>query len=237
MGSRTAVRWLEGFRAIRALVRDPDDTGQVFRVIRAFSDRAIERQLARFQSTPEGKRILAEERSLLARLDDRAGLEALPAGSLGRAYAEFTRLEQISPAGLVEASLEAPPDEVALSPERRLFAERLRDSHDLWHVVTGYGRDLIGEAALLAFTYRQTRNPGIGLIVLAAWWKAGRDLPGGRALIRDGLRRGSRAAWLPGADWEALLARPLDEVRRVLAIEPVASYAAQRSAGAPILAR
>ena len=237
MGSRTAVRWLEAFRAIRALVRDPDDTGQVFRVIRAFSDRTIERQLARFQATPEGRRILAENRSLLARLGDRAALEQLPPGSLGRAYADFTRVEEISPAGLVEASLAAPPEGETISPERRLFAERLRDSHDLWHVVTGYGRDLVGEAALLAFTYRQTRNPGIGLIVLAAWWKTGRDLPGARALIRDGLRRGSRAGWLPGADWELLLTRPLEEVRRSLAIEPVAAYAQKRSAGAPVLAR
>jgi len=115
-------------------------------------------------------------------------------------------------------------------------ARGLRGGHDLWHIVTGYGRDLIGEAALLAFTYRQTGNPGIGLIVLTAWWRAGRRLPDGRALILDGYLRGGAADWLPAADWESLLERPLEEVRRTHRITPVAAYTAVRSARAPSLA-
>lgn len=234
MKSTTAPqRWLDAFRAIRALIRDPDDTAQVFRIIRAFSSGAIDRQFERFLRLPDGRRILSRERTLLDRLSDRTALERLPPGSLGRAYADFTLAESITPQGLVEASVEAPPLAGETSPERIRFAERLRDSHDLWHVVTGYGRDLVGEAALLAFTWRQTGNRGIGLIVLAAWWKAGRDLPDGRAMIRDGYRRARRAEWLPAADWESLLAEPLDEVRRRLRIEPVETYAAVRSAAAP----
>lgn len=229
-------RWLEVFRAIRALIRDPDDTSQVFRIIRAFSTSALDRQFERLRSAPQGLRILEGDETLLDRLSDRAALERLPQGSLGRVYAGFTSAEAISPQGLVEASLAAPPESADGGPERIRFADRLRDSHDLWHVITGYGRDLIGEAALLAFTYRQTGNRGIGLIVLVAYWKAGRGLPGGRELIRDGFRRGGHAAWLPAVDWESLLATPLDEVRRTLRITPVERYAAVRSPGAPRLA-
>lgn len=229
-------RWIEAFRAIRTLIRNPDDTSQVFRVIRAFSDRSLNRQFERFRATPQGRRILAGESTLLERLTDRDALKRLPLGSLGRTYAEFTRAEAISPKGLVEASLAAPPESPDMGLERRLFAARLRDSHDLWHVVTGYGRDLIGESALLAFTYRQTGNRGIGLIVAAAYWQAGRGLPGGRAMIRGGYRRAARADWLPAADWESLLERPLAEVRQTLRIEPVERYAAVRSVGAPSLA-
>ncbi len=229
-------RWREALRALRALIRDPDDTGQVFRIVRAFSTSALDRAFERMRATPGALERLAAERTLLDHLSDRAALERMPPGSLGRAYAEFTRAEAITPQGLVDASREAPPESADREPERIRFAERLRDSHDLWHVVTGYGRDLIGEAALLAFTYRQTGNRGIGLIVLAAWWKAGRDLPGGRALIRDGYRRGGRAAWLPAVAWESLLERPLEDVRRELRIAPAGRYAAVRSTGAPRLA-
>jgi ubiquinone biosynthesis protein COQ4 len=237
MASTTvSIRWLEAFRAIRTLIRNPDDTSQVFRVIRALSGRALDRQFERFRATPQGRRILARESTLLERLSDRDALASLPQGSLGRTYSEFTRAEAISPKGLVEASLAAPPESTDMSPERLLFTARLRDSHDLWHVVTGYGRDLVGESALLAFTYRQTGNRGIGLIVAAAYWKAGRDLPGGRAVIRDGYRRAARADWLPAADWESLLERPLAEVRQMLRIEPVGDYAAVRSMGAPSIA-
>jgi ubiquinone biosynthesis protein COQ4 len=117
-----------------------------------------------------------------------------------------------------------------------LFGNRMRDSHDLWHVVTGYGRDLIGEASLLAFTYGQTRNRGIGFIVLVAYIRAGRVSPEPRAMIRGGLRRSKNASWLPSADWEALLERPLDEVRKTLGVVPVESYSELRSEGAPAIA-
>ena len=42
-------------------------------------------------------------------------------------------------------------------------------------VVTGYNRDLVGEASLLSFTFAQIRNPGIGVIVAMAYWLAGSD--------------------------------------------------------------
>ena len=112
----------------------------------------------------------------------------------------------------------------------------MRDQHDLWHVVTGYGRDLVGEAAVLAFTYAQTRNRGIGLIVAMAYWKGGKSVSWFRPFLREAYRRGRRAAWLPATDWEALLARPLHEVRAELGVGEPRGYEALRSAGAPALA-
>ena len=46
------------------------------------------------------------------------------------------------------------------------ISDRMRDTHDLWHAVTGYKGDLIGEASLLGFSLAQTHNPGIAMIVL-----------------------------------------------------------------------
>jgi ubiquinone biosynthesis protein COQ4 len=232
---RPRIRPLAAWRALRALLRDPDDTRRVFEVIDALSGRSGERLFERFRATPSGARILAEKRELLPVLADREALRALPPGSLGRSYAEFMGREQISPEGLVEASLEGGrgPD-LSLPAERRLLGARMRDQHDLWHVVTGYGRDLVGEAALLSFTYAQTRNRGIGLIVAVAYWRAGRSRF--RTFLREAHRRGRRAAWLPAADWEALLPRPLQEVRAELGLGEPPGYEALRSAGAPALA-
>ena len=233
---RNPIRLREAWRGIRALIADPDDTNQVFRIIRALAGNSGERQFQRFLASPHGPTILAERRSLVDRLSDRAYLRQLPEGSLGRSYLDFSEREEISPDGLVEASESVPqePGE-ALCPDRALFGERMRDSHDLWHVLTGYGRDLFGEAALLAFTYRQTRNRGIGFIVLVAYLKAGRSFPEERMMIRDGFRRVGGASWLPGADWEALLERPLAEVREILQIEPIGEYPTLRSEGAPAI--
>jgi ubiquinone biosynthesis protein COQ4 len=232
------IRPLDAWRALRALVRNPDETKHVFELIDALSGRSGERLYERFRATPSGARILAEQRELLPTLADRAALRALPPGSLGHCYAEFMEREQISAEGLVDASLEGGrgPDP-ALPPGRRLVGGRMRDQHDLWHVVTGYGRDLIGEAAVLAFTYAQTRNRGIGAIVAMAWWKAGAAAPWVRPFLRDAYRRGKRAAWLPAQDWEALLARPLHEVRAELHVGEPPRYQEMRSeAGAAVVA-
>lgn len=104
---------------------------------------------------------------------------------------------------------------------------RMRDTHDLWHVVTGYKGDLLGEASLLAFSFAQTRNPGVGFIVGVALLR-GRE-PSVRRLIWQGFVRGARAAWLPPIEWEKLLALPLSTVRRTLNIGAPPVYQTVRS--------
>ncbi|MBU6282770.1 hypothetical protein KGQ64_11060 [bacterium] len=229
------VEPLRALRAMRDLLRDPDDTAKVFDIVDALSGNVGERLFQRFAASDTGRRILAERRSLLSLLDDRAALEAMPDGSLGRLYAAFTSREQISGQGLVDASQSARRRD-DLDPDRRLFYERLRDMHDLWHVVTGYGRDLVGEASLLAFTYAQTKNRGIGFIVAVAFLRARGEARGARVVMRDAHRRGQRAKWMPGEDWEELLRLPLETVRRRLDLEAPASYTPMRSEGAPALA-
>jgi len=232
--ARRRVAPLRALRAIRALIRDPDDTPKVFEIIDALAGNAGERIFQRFRATPSGERILRERRNLLARLDERESLRALPPGTLGRIYAEFTEREQITGQGLADASMAARRDE--LDPDRRLFFDRLRDMHDLWHVVTGYGRDLVGEAALLAFSFAQTRNRGVGFIVAVAYLRAKGDGAYARPVMREGFRRGRRAAWLPAADWEALLSLPLEAAREKLGLETPPAYVPVRSAGAPVAA-
>ncbi len=213
------------WQAVRRLIADPEDTAQVFTVIRAMSGPALQRGFERFRATPLGQKIIEQDIDLLQTLCDRDALRQLPPGSLGRAYLAFVEREQISAQGLVEAS-EA-EEEPYPTPQMARYGKRLRDQHDLWHVLTDYGRDELGEFCLLAFTYAQTRNRGIGLIVAVGAYKFSQGL-GLRVLraARRGYRDGRRAAWLPGQDWEALLAQPLDDVRRQLGIDRPIAYQA-----------
>ncbi|MFK7894868.1 MAG: Coq4 family protein [Myxococcota bacterium] len=233
---KNPIRFREAWQGIRALIADPDDTSQVFKIIRALSGNSGERAFQRFLNGEHGPQILAERRSLVTTLSDRAALMAMPAGSFGRTYAEFTAREEITPDGLVDASESVPAQDGPVCRDRELFGTRLRDSHDLWHVLTGFGRDLVGEAGLLAFTYHQTGNRGIGFIVAVAYLKAGRTIPEQRVVIREGYRLAKQSNWLPGADWEALLPLPLDEARARLGIVPVSDYPVFRSEGAPAVA-
>jgi ubiquinone biosynthesis protein COQ4 len=219
------MRPIVAWRAIRRLIANPEDTAQVFTVVRAMSGPSLERGLRRFLGLPTGRRVIEDQVDLLDMLRDRERLRAQPLGSLAGAYLAFVETEDLSADGLVEAS--ESDEEHWQNPELERYGKRLRDQHDLWHALTQYGRDELGELCLLAFTYAQTRNRGIGLIVLVGAFKLRETYGAGvfRAVLR-GFRDGRRAAWLPGQDWEALLAQPVDEVRRALAISSPIPYQA-----------
>ena len=216
------IEWGRAWRALRTLVANPERTEQVFVITRALSGKSGDRVFQRFLAHPAGPALLAERPSLLDALSDLEALERLPDGSFGRAYATFMREAELRAAGLVEASMAADNEvDEELDADRQWFFDRLRDMHDLWHVLTGYGRDEAGEAANLAFTFGQTRHQGIGVIVAAALLVGPKDnrLEWQRYMWRA-WRRGARAAFLPAVAYERLLDRPLAEVRATLGIEP-----------------
>ncbi len=220
---RRKREWGRAWRALRNLIADPERTDQVFEIIDALSGASFERSFRRFRAHPGGARLLAERPSLLAALSDRAALRALPEGSFGRAYAEFMDGAQLDPQGLVEADKvveERNPRQPA-DADRQYYGDRMRDMHDLWHVLTGYGRDEAGEAANLAFTLAQIPNFGVALIVLAAALIGTREpsLAWPRYLLRA-WRRGRATSPLAVAAYEELLPLPLAEVRRRLAVPP-----------------
>ncbi|MGZ3276907.1 MAG: Coq4 family protein [Caulobacteraceae bacterium] len=223
----TRLRPFTALRAAARLVADPRDTRQVFVVMTALRGRSGRRIFDRFMASPVGARVTAERRRLLDRLQDRAALAALPEGSLGRAYLAFMQSEQLTADGLVEASEAGRTG--AVSPAAALFRDRMRDMHDLTHMVTGYGRDGLGELCLLAFMFRHTGNPGGVLIALMGLGKFARHGAGrmARAALFEAFRNGGKSAWLPGQDWEALLARPLADVRRELGVVLPSRYPVQ----------
>jgi ubiquinone biosynthesis protein COQ4 len=98
--------------------------------------------------------------------------------------------------------------------------------HDLWHILTGYGRDPVGETCLVAFSFAQTRSPGLAVISLLGLFKISRALRGApiRAALFEAFRHGAAAAWLAGEDFEAALREPLEGVRTKLGIAPPARY-------------
>jgi ubiquinone biosynthesis protein COQ4 len=228
---------VDALRALRVLIQDPRDTVQGFRLVEALDPYIHHRELARMLSEPSGERLLGEQPVLVDALRARSVLEALPDGTLGRAYRAYCVSEGIEPDAFVQlgqAGSQTIEDEAV-----RYAAHRSRDSHDLWHVVCGFRTDLAGEAGVLGFTFAQTRSPGLFLLFLGAFLHslivggpAGQTM---RGLGLRGLRSGFRARALATAPWEEWLARPIAEVRAELGISDVPAYepAYARDVGRP----
>lgn len=227
--SLATLRPLTAARALRKLFANPDETEHVFDIIDALQGPTLLRTQSRLGSTEVGRRLLDTKPSMLPLLCDRAWLRSLPDGTLGRAYVDFVNSEGITADGLVEASNRARAD---ATEELTWIRNWLRDTHDLWHTVLGYQGDLIGEAALLAFTHCNTKNMGVGVIAAMAWFKLGRVTDadvGARRTVAEGRQLAKRAAWFIGVPWHEWLERPLEDVRRDLGIARPVQYRPVRS--------
>ena len=217
----TRLHPLTALRAVRALMADPEDTRQIFVIFKALRGKSGIKTFQRFIASDTGKRIVAEKRALLDTLNDRTALAQLPEGSMGRAYFDFMERENLTADGLVAAAVDWENEPV--SDDVKLFRERMRDAHDLTHILTGYGRDGLGEMCLLAFMNRHSHNLG-QLFVIAMNWPR---LPKAwRAAIVQAWRNGRKAHWFQNLDFEALLPRNLEDVRRELNIPAPTQYQA-----------
>jgi ubiquinone biosynthesis protein COQ4 len=221
--SQRSVNLGLALKALVGLARGTTRTDHVFTIISALTGNTLERTYQRFLRAPEGPRLLRERPDLAAVLSDDARLEAMPEGSLGREYLKFMRRARITSKGLMAAQDAGvdPNADVEADEERSWVADRLRDQHDLWHVLTEYGADDTGEIANLWFSVGQFGNPGMAFI--AFFGTIGGDLGHALAWPRYCYRayvRGRRASRLVSEPLEELLALPIDEVRRRLRIAP-----------------
>ena len=212
--------------------RDPEDVAKGVHYLDAFGllfGRGDRTMLARMNETPLGRRLLEERHEVLDLLRDRKWLLSLPESSLGHRYARFAIDRGLFPEDLAavvrEARAATGGNVPEATPEVAYLHDRYRDLHDLWHVVVGYGTDLAGEYALIAF---QTQQTGYRSMAIGAFSSMSCHALRGRFDLwrtwLEGRRRGARAPFLMSQDWERLLPMPLASVRAELGLDPPPEY-------------
>ncbi len=134
-------------------------------------------------------------------------LDGLPEGTLGRVFADHCRARKIDP-----NLIHVPPDD-----EVGWMLNHLYQTHDIWHVLTGWGNDLTGEVGLAGFYSAQFGSPPffgymLSLILLNTIMR--------RASVGEifeafsaGFQTGLRTQPLFGTDWDALWDVPIEDVR------------------------
>ena len=126
--------------ALWRLVRDPSDTEEAAIVELGFARTRLGRRFARWEEVVEALRRDPRTAPALQRRRpcDPIDLDALgrmPEGTLGRVFAEHCKVRALN------------PNLVYIAPDTEVdwMLHHLYLTHDIWHVVSGWGNDEIGE--------------------------------------------------------------------------------------------
>ncbi|OJH40908.1 Coq4 family protein [Cystobacter ferrugineus] len=208
------IKTIRVSRAVLAMIRDANDPDRVFDLIEALfaSTDAARKAVERMSRDPELARVL-RERPRLGRIDLEE-LGRLPEGTLGRTFADHARRTGLDPSVL---PVQEAPD-AASYVKAHLF-----ETHDLWHVMTGFPTTSEGELGLQAFYFAQSgsRVPmGVFVAGLCFTFLNNFELcEVAMPQVVRGWLLGRRARRLFGTDWKTLLDKPLEEIRATFSLE------------------
>lgn len=222
-------RPLKAIKHFRNLIKDKEDTKQVFFIIDALKGNRSRRQAEAWLGTEEARGFIEREEAigLANMLDDHARWADCGPNTVAQHYMRFMKREGLTANGLVEENYAWKPKEERPNDQTEWYINRLRDTHDLFHVLTTYGRDALGEAALLGFSFEQNHNLGVKFIAYAATRQI-KKVTGTAAplyaAIREGRELGKAADKLAHMDVEAVMRSDIDEVRKQLNIGVPVQY-------------
>jgi ubiquinone biosynthesis protein COQ4 len=210
--------WRHGLRSLWRFVTTPSDLSNSFDAMFSLAGPTLQREFEKFAAHPVGRAMLAESprRDLNEMLSNRAALAAMPAGSFAAAYLDYLGGEDMGSAEyfLEAAELDDKARRFGWSEDQLWYVRRMANSHDLFHIVGDYHRDVTGEVGIVAYTAGQV--PLLPLKLLMPYFyvlKPSQPIRWAR-YVRDSYRHGRNTPSLGCVDYEALLPLPLEEARR-----------------------
>jgi ubiquinone biosynthesis protein Coq4 len=143
---------------------------------------------------------------------DLSQLDIMPEGTLGKVFATSCRTRGINP-NLVNI----PP-----TTEEDWLLNHLFQTHDIWHVVTGWKFNEEGELGLGGFYCGQLKTPAfftfmLGLLLLKAVWRR-EDTGVLIEAFNNGYRLGKATKPMFGMDWDGKWLTPIDDIREDIGI-------------------
>jgi ubiquinone biosynthesis protein COQ4 len=211
----------DAYRVGQAVIRvlgDSTKTHEIHRVEEITGRPRYRRLLAEMAATPEGRRLLAERPELSSDHVDYDRLRALPASTLGGAYARHLDDNKLT------ADYQAAATRHVDDPDMAYLMRRFRQTHDVWHALMGIG--ITGHEEVLThwFSYGQLRLPVSALIMVFGTMKhmlLERRWDAVRHSLMEAYRSGRDADPLLSVYWEDLWEQPLDEVRARYHVRPL----------------
>jgi ubiquinone biosynthesis protein COQ4 len=200
-------------KGVLSLIRDPQQTESVYDIEDGMKHSAAMAAATRHMMAQPEIAGLAVER-YLATTPDIPKLLQYPQDSLGYAYANYIHTAGFDP-GFYRL--------MAVEDDTSYLLLRLRQTHDLWHVVTGFATNVPGELGLKAFELAQTRRTMAGILIAGGFIKCLLQTPDELDELLNNISRGYRmglqAQPLLAQKWEENWGRSLSEWRSKLGIK------------------
>jgi ubiquinone biosynthesis protein COQ4 len=214
------IDFLSTLKGAVTLLRDPSQTESVYDVEDGLRHSKATQQAVDFvKSKPEVAQLIAE-RYTPPKVDIEALLK-LPEDSLGYTYASYIKESGFDPNFYRQLKVEDDVSYVLL---------RMRQTHDIWHIVAGFSTDVPGELGLKAFELAQTRRTMAAVLLagglLSTLFKSPESLDYLLDRIAIGYRMGGKAKPFLAQKWEDNWEQPLAVWRDELGVEIVLSYTA-----------
>jgi ubiquinone biosynthesis protein COQ4 len=208
------------------LVKDPTRLDGVIAINKTMhkmvKKHQIEEILRCFQESSMGQSALIN-RPRLGKLD-LIKLSQLPHNTFGYQFYLFLKNNNLNP-----------NDIPTLDPENKesdfnYVRAHLYETHDIWHVITGYGTDLNGEYSLQAF-YMTQFPAKIALVLFSSGFLNLAQQPMQQTretmeAIIDGYSRGKKAYNLLGRDWSQEWQKDLNELRYEMGLSNIKTLSA-----------
>jgi ubiquinone biosynthesis protein COQ4 len=222
---RLQRHWGEGLGNLFRFLRGTGGLESAFDAMFALAGPTVEREFDRFARHPLGLRLLAERprRDLNALLADREQLQAMPADSFAAAYLEYMGGAGMGTSDyfLAAANLEEKAARFGWTKDQCWFVRRMANSHDLFHVVSGYDRTILGEVGVDAFTAGQIPLVPLKLLLAYLFLLKPSEPLGWTQFVWRSYQHGRRTPSLACVDYEDLLGQPLSQVRHAIGMTPI----------------
>ena len=213
-----AGQQLSFVRAYFSLVEDPNDTVRVFKLqdkmLRATSSETRQAIIDFIKQDPAVAQCI--EQRYVAPDYKVADLAQCQPGTLGYAY-----YRHMSDNGFTPDFFPA----VKLDDELGYFELRMRQTHDIWHVVAGYSPSVEDEIGLQTFYAAQMPGPMFNAVLVSAGLLHG--VTRNQKLIKPilnaiskGWEQGIAVRHMQAAKWEEMWNRSLEEIRQEYKVKP-----------------
>lgn len=200
-------------KGVIGMLRSPEHTASVFDIEDGLRDLEAYRLTEKYAKSDPDVAAIVQERYLVDGPPDMDELDKLEEGTLGKTFWHHIHDHGFDPDYYRKIDVHTDLDYILM---------RVRQTHDLWHVMNGIGPSRIGEIAIKAFELGQLRRPMAAVIAAGGIVRYMVEDPDQLGDVLDAIcyayRKGQECMPFVAQKWELHWDRPLDEWRAAVSL-------------------